>query len=317
MTPQWAMVWVAVAGVAVSFTLAAMTFWYVRLTRELVLTERKAEITSRLTHSNDDPNFLFLEIRNEGRGAAHNVQLHFSPDAYITAKRTLSDVFGHFSAIMPGESFQLFFGSAMQRDALRDRFPELLLTVTACWSDGFKSKRSGPEVRINLMQYDGLPTLQRVNPTVTALERLGDAIAISGLLNSRAAGVARWDGHEWIRVLDKPIMWLITKGRRVRHDTVLAFFVRGGGGQAVHRTVYELLGLPIGSPRFDSIVVLSNELLLPDSSTKIVIIDCHTSYSGRVLNMTSGSLLGGETVIRIAVLRTVVLGQSRTSRQVQ
>jgi len=116
-------------------------------------------------------------------------------------------------------------------------------------------------------------------------------------------------------MLDTPVIWMTTHGRRIRQDTVTAVLINDRVGSTVYRTVYEILEVPIGSPRVDIIIALYRGLVLPDAYSIIVILDHHMSYSGRLLEVKSGSSFGGDTVIRIAVLRTVARGLPRVSQQ--
>jgi hypothetical protein len=123
MTAQW-------ASFLMTAVLAGLTGAYVVLTRELVISERKAYITVRLGLRPDNPNLLFLDIRNTGKGVGRDIALAFDPDAPIIGRTNLTRAVGRIPALLPGESFApIPLGSALNLTALADRLPAYILTV--------------------------------------------------------------------------------------------------------------------------------------------------------------------------------------------
>lgn len=198
---------------AISAAGSLFTLWYVLLTRWLVLHERRAAVVARVLFTPEHFNLLFLEVRNIGKETAHNIKITFDPDATLANNKTLSEVFGDIPILLPNEALPIYLGNAIDKQRLMAMFPNLTLKVGISWRD--ESKRFGrttiKDTPINLVQFEGMLVIGTNDEVAKAIDRLGDALAMSGLFREPAeqdAAKPSYDKNRFpTRMLQNPVLW--------------------------------------------------------------------------------------------------------------
>ncbi|MCL4493925.1 MAG: hypothetical protein M1294_03825 [Firmicutes bacterium] len=315
---DWPVGW---ASIILNTILAGATLIYVILTRQLVLADRQAEVTVRLYHNPDRINFILLEIRNIGPAVARDISITFDPDAKLSSQKTLTQALGNIPLLLPNEALPpVYLGNAVLSEELKERFPNLSVTVEVSWKDALHRKmprKEGP-FQLNLLQYEGVVVAGGKDDVTKALDRLGNALAMTRLFED---GWSKQRKHQVRRLVVAPYNQPVRTD--VWHNTALWIRQGGAWSRILPKRVVRIFGRdytspivsPKGNTKFESnrvndefLYVYLAKNMMVDYGTKLYILVDYHRFTGLVENVITdfGGLHADEQQVLIQISRELL-----------
>ncbi|KUO97461.1 hypothetical protein [Ferroacidibacillus organovorans] len=174
-------------SVIISFLTALFTAAYVVLTRRLVIGSKAAFFVAHIVPGAEDNfNSLFLEFTNPTGNLLRDLTLIFNPDCMLITKKTLGELFGKMTVLLPGERVRCYLVSAVDRTRIEEMFPDGQLVIKALWHDSARKKAQSQKLVLKIDQFIGLPISNGQDKIAEAISAATEALLITSAFSNES-----------------------------------------------------------------------------------------------------------------------------------